>query len=700
MRMLEEEVPEPEPVPALGAGAWWKRVAWPSKERPGGGGRTGFSPFAHYGVCISESILIIPSAHPVVIMSKTQREGAHSFALPAFKISFAYWEGEQISARCHYTSASVDNVIFNLNDDVFIKAGPDEESYIGRITEFFQGRDDRSYFTCRWFFLAADTVISPKLLKVHDHQHNDRRVFLSEEKNDNMIESIICKLNIIYVAPNEIPQAKDRLISNSDYYYDMSYSVACSTFANLPAENDDAEDSDATSNISCEEGKPVADLVTYSLLDLYSGCGAMSTGLCLGAELAGIKLETKWAVDMNSHACESLKHNHPSTQVRNEKAEDFLSLLQQWNALCKKYVIHGSNSLGSDLAQASNDDGNDENESLPKDVFEVERLVDICYGDPNKTGKNGLWFKVLFGGKKYDASQDTWEPIDGLSYSYECIKEFVQSGYRDSILPLPGSVDLICGGPPCQGVSGFNRFRKPDDPLTDEKNKQLVVFMDIVKYLRPKYVLMENVVDILKFADGFLGHYALSRLVSMNYQARLGMMVAGCYGLPQFRMRAFIWGALPSMVLPKFPLPTHDVIKRGLVPNAFLRCLVAYEETANKYLKKALVLEDAISDLQEVQNNQPNDVMEYGSDPKTEFQRYIRLSSKGVTRELMSASSPVGSYTCARSCPYIVICYETLTCPILQTFVNVCKFIIKFSYSPVVYLSIPSSSDTEMDDSE
>lgn len=147
-----------------------------------------------------------------------------------------------------------------------------------------------------------------------------------------------------------------------------------------------------------------------------------------------------------------------------------------------------------------------------------------------------------------DMIHHTWEPINGLSDSPGCIKEFVQSGYRESILPLPGSVDVICGGPPCQGVSGFNRFRKPDDPLMDEKNKQLVVFMDIVNYLRPKYVLMENVVDILKFADGFLGRYALSRLVAMNYQARLGMMVAGCYGLPQFRMRAFIWGALPSVV--------------------------------------------------------------------------------------------------------------------------------------------------------
>lgn len=74
------------------------------------------------------------------------------------------------------------------------------------------------------------------------------------------------------------------------------------------------------------------------------------------------------------------------------------------------------------------------------------------------------------------------------------------------------------------------------------------VYMEIVEYLKPRYVLMENVVDILKFSKGFLGRYALGRLVEMNYQARLGLMVAGCYGLPQFRMRAFLFGALPTEV--------------------------------------------------------------------------------------------------------------------------------------------------------
>ncbi|PHT58984.1 hypothetical protein CQW23_01347 [Capsicum baccatum] len=77
---------------------------------------------------------------------------------------------------------------------------------------------------------------------------------------------------------------------------------------------------------------------------------------------------------------------------------------------------------------------------------------------------------------------------------------------------------------------------------------------------------MENVVDLVKFAHGFLGRYALSKLVGMNYQARMGMMVAGSYGLLQFCMRVFMWGALPSEKLPQYLLPTHNVVARGLTP--------------------------------------------------------------------------------------------------------------------------------------
>jgi site-specific DNA-cytosine methylase len=53
------------------------------------------------------------------------------------------------------------------------------------------------------------------------------------------------------------------------------------------------------------------------------------------------------------------------------------------------------------------------------------------------------------------------------------------------------------------------------------------VFMDIAKFLKPRYVLMENVVDILKFGDGILGRYAIRRLVNMGYQVCSVLSISG-----------------------------------------------------------------------------------------------------------------------------------------------------------------------------
>ncbi|OAY70010.1 DNA (cytosine-5)-methyltransferase 1 [Ananas comosus] len=538
-------------------------------------------------------------------------------------------EDEDLKARCHYLKAKVDGIVYDLGDDVYVKAGDGEPDYIGRIVEFFEGRDHTLYFTAQWFFKAEDTVI-----KSHASIHDPKRVFLSEEKNDNILDCIVSKIRIVRVAPNIDLDAKKKAIPDCDLYYDMSYTLSYSMFTNLPPEKKRAG-SETSSTISSEEAPNTSKAKSHSdseeassgeknvisLLDLYSGCGAMSTGLCLGAALSGLNLQTRWAVDINSHACESLKLNHPRTEVRNEKAEDFLALLKEWEKLCKKYKVAASEN-GEHCC--FDDDEADDSSEVPKGEFEVGKLVGICYGDPHNIGKVGLKFKVRW--KGYGPSDDTWEPMEGLSKCQGKIESFVRNGYKKNILPLPGTVDVICGGPPCQGISGFNRFRKNTAPLEDEKNQQMVVFMDIVEYLKPRYVLMENVVDILKFAKGFLGRYALSRFVAMNYQARLGMMVAGCYGLPQFRMRVFLWGALPTEILPQFPLPTHDVVVRGGTPNEFEQNIVAYDETQDRDLKKALLLADAISDLPPVENDEEHDELPYAGPPRTEFQRFIRRS--------------------------------------------------------------------------
>ncbi|KAH0455874.1 hypothetical protein IEQ34_015906 [Dendrobium chrysotoxum] len=528
-------------------------------------------------------------------------------------------EAEPAKAKCHYYQAMIDGVAYNLNDDAHVKAGDDEPDYIGRIIEFFETVEGKLYFRAQWFYKAEDTVIS-----YHANDHDKRRVFLSEDRNDNDLDCIVCKLRIVRIANNIGLPSTDE-IPECDYYYDMSYSPFYSTFANLP--KDDTSGVSSVSTTSSDEGFELeASPMNANLLDLYSGCGAMSTGLCHGAQLAGLNLYTTWAVDLNSFACQSLRLNHPKTKVRNEKAEDFLTLLREWKKLCEEFSLDVKHPPrpNKELDDFSDDGGDTDLTPVPKGEFEVDHFVDICFGDPNEIGKKELMFKVRW--KGYGASEDTWEPISGLSKCSERIENFVRKGYQNKILPLPGVVDVICGGPPCQGISGFNRFRDYNNPLADIRNQQMAVFMEIVDFLKPKFVLMENVVDILKFAEGFLGRFAFSKLVKMNYQSRLGIMAAGCYGLPQFRMRVFLWGAQPSEVLPQFPLPTHDVLVRGGAPVKFEQNIVAYNEGQRPQLEKALFLGDAISDLPKVENNEARDEMPYESRPKTDFQCSIRLT--------------------------------------------------------------------------
>ncbi|KAL0400479.1 UNVERIFIED_CONTAM: DNA (cytosine-5)-methyltransferase CMT2 [Sesamum latifolium] len=412
-----------------------------------------------------------------------------------------------LNIKCHYSQAEILKTVFDLGDCAYVKS--------------FLRQQMVKTFRVQWFFRAEDTVI-----KDDGRSHDKKRLFYSTLMNDNLLDCIVSKVKVVQIAPNV--NLKEKSIPPCDFYFDMKYSVDYSTFSTIITDG-------ASSDDVCEP--------ELALLDMYSGCGGMSTGLCLGTKACGVDLVTRWAVDIDKAACESLKLNHPETQIRNESAEDLLDLLKEWDCMCKRYGSHEGKELRRRINGETDEDKRSKMDHKNSDEYEVEKLVDICYGDPTETGKLGLKFKVRWVG--YGPSDDTWEPIESLRKCQDRIRDFVLKGMKAKILPRPGDVAVICGGPPCQGISGYNRFRNVDSPLDDERNRQIVIFMDIIDFLRPKFVLMENVIDILRFADGCLGRYAMSRLVRMHYQARLGIMAAGCYGLPQFRLRVFLWGAQP-----------------------------------------------------------------------------------------------------------------------------------------------------------
>ncbi|KAI3878522.1 hypothetical protein MKX03_023972 [Papaver bracteatum] len=535
-----------------------------------------------------------------------------------------------LHVRQHFTSAQVDGEIYQLGDCCHIKAADGEPDYIGRIVEFFETTKRIPYIAVKWFFRAADTVI-----KEHSYLIDANRVFSSESGNDNPLDCILSKITVAQAS---------FLVPGSHYYYDMSYCEELCTFENLQTEA--STSSTAVSREGCskvfEEDTAEPDQV-MTLLDMYAGCGGMSTGLCMGAAASNVNLVTRWAVDFNEDACESLRHNHPETEVRNMKADDFLHLLYEWKDLCARFNLLGTgyNKTKKPTENNEKEETEEEAQRRPPDEngeYEVERIIGIYYGVNPDTdeGTAALHFKVKW--KGWGSDWDSWEPYSELTKCEDCIEEFVTAGYQSNILPLPGNVDVVCGGPPCQGISGFNRFRNYEEPLKDPKNYQLVVFMDIVKFLQPKFTLMENVVDLMRFLGGTLGRYAMGRLVEMQYQVRLGFLIAGSYGLPQFRMRTFLWGAKMTEKLPQFPLPTHKVIARGFSPKEFERNVVKGDEEYTLQLKDALVLKDAIFDLPEITTHEIQDERDYGipTTDLTDFQKMIRLPK----HKLMGSAYP------------------------------------------------------------
>ena len=198
---------------------------------------------------------------------------------------------------------------------------------------------------------------------------------------------------------------------------------------------------------------------------------------------------------------------------------------------------------------------------------------------------------------------------------------------RDKNLPRPGDVDLIAGGAPCQGFSGYNRHRHSKDP----RNSLVESFLDIVAHLKPRYVLMENVPGMLSLDKGRVPALLLAALESLGYQARLGILQAGYYGVPQNRWRVFIVAATAGLSVPSFPMPEHAFPRITIFGATAFRANVVKPPDSGSDLfwqpKPSVTVGDAISDLPEIGNGGGADQMLYESPPCGSFQATVRRGS-------------------------------------------------------------------------
>lgn len=201
---------------------------------------------------------------------------------------------------------------------------------------------------------------------------------------------------------------------------------------------------------------------------------------------------------------------------------------------------------------------------------------------------------------------------------------------RDTDLPSPGEVDLVAGGPPCQGFSGYNRHRSAEDP----RNSLVESFLDVVAHLKPRYVLMENVPGMLSLDEGRVPALLLAALESFGYQARLGILQAGYYGVPQNRWRVFIVAATAGLELPAFPLPEHVFPRTTIFGATAFRANVVKPPNSKTDLfwqsAPTVTVWDAISDLPEIPNGGGAEAYEHATAPRCAYQQMLRANSSTV----------------------------------------------------------------------
>jgi DNA (cytosine-5)-methyltransferase 1 len=196
--------------------------------------------------------------------------------------------------------------------------------------------------------------------------------------------------------------------------------------------------------------------------------------------------------------------------------------------------------------------------------------------------------------------------------------------------PRPGQVDLLVGGPPCQGFSGYNPRRRKNDP----RNTLVEVYLDLVAHLQPSAVLIENVPGMLAFEGGKTPRAILKALGDLGYRTRLMILQAGFYGLPQNRWRVFVAAVREGCNLPNPPKPTHRFPRTTIFGATEFRDHVVkpqFEDTLFDDLKPTVTVGDAIRDLPSLDNGgQPQGLLPYSARATSDFARSLRDSQRKV----------------------------------------------------------------------
>jgi len=188
------------------------------------------------------------------------------------------------------------------------------------------------------------------------------------------------------------------------------------------------------------------------------------------------------------------------------------------------------------------------------------------------------------------------------------------------LIPDYRQIDILVGGPPCQGFCVINPTRSAADP----RNTCVQIFLDAAELIRPQVVVMENVPGLITLADGVAFHTVTRTLESLHYQVSSMVLQAAHYGVPQSRWRLFIV-ATRSDCRFAFPSPTHRArITPNVAGGRAMTMQVPDKDDLFTTMSRPTTVRDAISDLPPLRNGGGKPTAAYRKASTSTYQALLR----------------------------------------------------------------------------
>ena len=135
----------------------------------------------------------------------------------------------------------------------------------------------------------------------------------------------------------------------------------------------------------------------------------------------------------------------------------------------------------------------------------------------------------------YNISEDRW---------YKDVYDIPGEKYK-------GKVDFLMGGSPCQSFSSVGKRKG----LDDDRGNLIFTYINLIKKIKPKIFMFENVKGLLTHDNGKTFEYVLKNFESTGYKIYYKVLNAKDYGIPQHRERLYLIGFKDKKTKFEFPEP-------------------------------------------------------------------------------------------------------------------------------------------------